>query len=966
MPLSWNEIRTRAHNFVSEWTNRPLPSQGEERAEAQTFWNEFFEIFGKKRRHLAAFEAPVRNLGGHFSRIDLLWPGTLLAEHKSPGQDLAKAHTQALNYIADLQREGRDAECPRWLIVSDFKKIALHDLEPEQDPDLPLFKRLPPTIEFPLAHLPKMVHAFGFIAGYRTYRVKEEDPANIEAATLLAELHDVLDVGGYPRKDIDRFLVRVLFCLFAEDTGIFHPNWFADYITNHTHEDGSDLGLRLEALFRVLDTPENERQPGLDDDLAELPYVNGLLFQERLEFANFNPDMRNQLLACSTFQWSRISPAVFGSLFQSIMGSRERRQIGAHYTTERDILKVIRSLFLDDLRAEFDQIKADRSTRRTSRLQEFQEKLASIHLLDPACGCGNFLILAYRELRELEIEILSELVGNTREIQRELTAGEFNFISKVDVDQLYGIEIGEWPARIAEVAVWLMDHLCNQKLSAALGKHYQRLPLKKSATIRAANALRIDWNEVLPAEQCTYVFGNPPFVGGKYMDTSQRADMKFVCGEVRNHGLLDYVTAWYFATGKYIIDNPDIRCAFVSTSSITQGEQVGTLWTPLFSRGLKIHFGHRTFPWMSEAKGRAHVHVVIIGFGLKDVLEKHITDYESDPALPVTYKASNIAPYLIEGADFAIQNRGKPLCEVPKIGIGNKPIDGGFYLFTSEEKREFLSSEPKANQFFHRWIGSEEFINGIERWCLWLGDCSPSELRSMPLCLERVECVAKYRRGEIPAKGKEDNIKNKTRNELTKLLATTPRRFHVENFPQEPYLVIPEVSSERRPYIPLGFQSPSTFCSNLVKLMEGATPYHFGVLSSAMHMAWVRQVCGRLESRYRYSSKLVYNNYPWPVDATEAQREKIEELAQEVLEARKPFLEAGQTLADLYDPLIMPAGLLKAHQALDRAVDRAYRKEAFESDRQRVEFLFALYQRLVAPLLPAQSRRRSRRAPRTA
>ncbi|MCE0499087.1 MAG: hypothetical protein LV481_14195 [Methylacidiphilales bacterium] len=944
MPLSWNEIRSRAIAFSREWTTRPLPAKGAERAEAQTFWNEFFEVFGKKRRHVAAFEALVKNLEGNYSRIDLLWPGTLLAEHKSPGENLSKAEAQGMTYISALQDGGRDNEAPRYLIVSDFNKIALHDLEPENDPKLPLLKRLPPTLEFTLQDLQKNVHAFGFMAGYRTYRVKEEDPANIEAAELLAKLHDVLEDGGYPKKDLDRFLVRILFCLFAEDTGIFTPKAFEEYLDNHTAEDGSDLGLRLDKLFRVLDAPPERRQATLDEELAELPYVNGRLFEERLEFADFNRDMRNQLLACTRFNWSRISPAIFGSLFQAIMEPKERRQIGAHYTSERDILKVIHSLFLDDLDAEFAQIKADRSNRRQGRLEDFQQKLAAIHLLDPACGCGNFLILAYRELRTLEIAILLELHPGG---QQEFTLDEINRMAKVDVDQLYGIEIGEWPARIAEVAIWLMDHLMNQELSSAFGQLYQRLPLKKSAKIVCENALHIDWNTVLTAKECTYILGNPPFVGKHYQNVEQRADMVKVFGDFKNTGDLDYVTCWFIKAAKYI-QSTKIRGAFVSTNSITQGEQVPILWGLLFGEyRLKIHFAHRTFSWMSEARGKAHVHVVIIGFGTFDLPEKHIIDYEADPAHPTTISTSNISPYLTPGSDTFVTKRQSPLCNVPEMRCGNKPSDGGNFILTDKEKKELVTLEPEAKKFLRRFTGSEEFINGNMRWCLWLVDASPGDLRALPLVMNRVKAVKEFRERSSATP--------------TQKAAATPSRFFYESQPAGQFIAIPEVSSMRRPYIPIGLLSGNVIVSNKIYLVAEPSLWLLGNLSSHMHMAWVRVISGRLKSDFQYSGSVVYNNYPWPQEATDAQKTKVEECAQVVLDARQPFLDAGQTLADLYDPLTMPANLLKAHQALDRAVDRCYRKEPFENDRQRVEFLFALYQKLTAPLIPASKPIRRRR-----
>jgi hypothetical protein len=701
---------------------------------------------------VAAFEAPVRNLQGNLGRIDLLWPGTLLAEHKSPGENLSKAEAQGMAYIRGLADEGRDKDAPRYLAVSDFRRIALYDLEPEQDPDLPLFKRIPPALDFPLQDLPKFVHAFGFMAGYRTYRVKEEDPANIEAAELLAQLHDVLEAGGYPKHDLDRFLVRILFCLFAEDTSIFEPNTFQDFLLNRTAEDGSDLGARLERFFRVLDTELPKRQKGLDDDLAGLKYVNGRLFADRLDFAEFNRDMRNQLIACTRFNWSRISPAVFGSLFQSIMAPKARRQIGAHYTSERDILKVVRSLFLDDLEAEFGQIKDDRSNRRDGRLEEFQKKLASIRLLDPACGCGNFLIIAYRELRALEIKTLLELhrdeLGQT---QTELSF-DINQLAKVNVDQLFGIEIEEWPARIAEVAVWLMDHLMNQQLSTAFGQLYERLPLRKSATIVCGNALRIDWNSVLPAKECTYVLGNPPFVGKKEQNIEQKADVARIWNDEDGTGVLDYVTCWYVKAAEYI-KNSRVCVAFVSTNSISQGEQVGVFWRGLRKRySLDIHFAHRTFSWVSEARGKAHVHVVIIGFASFVRSDKFIFEYSSINAEPTKIDAKRINPYLADAVDVLIFKRGKPICDVPEINYGSMANDRrktdkglGNLILGREEREAILAETPALKPYVRPFIGSEEFLNGTERWCLWLVDASPSLIRSSALVQRRIESVRRVR-----------------------------------------------------------------------------------------------------------------------------------------------------------------------------------------------------------------------------
>src|ERR1019366_4870583 len=530
MPLSWNEIRHNAIAFSKEWTG--VKSK---QAERQTFWNEFFNVFGIRRRVVASLEEPVKKISGGYGYIDLFWPGVVLVEHKSLGKDLGKAGSQAFRYIQDLAREGRTNEIPRYVIVSDFTRIALHDLEPEDQRVLPLLdtSRVA-TIELPLADFHKHIHDFAFIPGYKQHKFEDHDPINIEAVEIMGRLHDALEAGGYSGHQLERFLVRILFCLFSEDTGIFERESFKLYLLNRTSEDGSDLGLHLARLFDVLNTPPEKRQTNLDETLAAFAYVNGELFAESLGFADFNRDMRNALLACTGFDWSRISPAIFGSLFQAVMEPKERRQIGGHYTNERDILKVIRSLFLDDLRAEFERAKSSKA-----ELKRFHEKMAMLHFLDLACGCGNFLVITYRELRLLEIEIL-KLIHKAD--QRKLNIQE---LSLVAVDAFYGIEISEWPARIAEVAMWLMDHQMNILLSEAFGQYFVRLPLKKSPTIVCGNALRLDWKKILPSDQCSYVLGNPPFVGKHLMTIEQEQDMRLVWGNTGGAGFLDYVTGWY-------------------------------------------------------------------------------------------------------------------------------------------------------------------------------------------------------------------------------------------------------------------------------------------------------------------------------------------------------------------------------------------------------------------------------------
>ncbi len=936
--LSWNEIRQRAHVFSAEWRDA-----SSERADKQTFWNQFFDVFGMNRRALASFEERVKRETGRYGFIDLFWKNMLLVEHKSRGESLDKADSQAFAYIQDLINDGRQDEVPRYVIVSDFQRIALHDLEPDEQLDLPLFAgRRVETIDFPLSELHRYIHAFAFIPGYKQHHFADPDPINIKAVSILGNLHRALEGGGYRGHYLERFLVRVLFCLFAQWTGIFEQDEFRLYIENRTAADGSDLGRALEELFRVLDTPKEDRQTYLDETLANFPYVNGELFRERLDFAAFNKPMREALLRATEFDWSQISPAIFGALFQSIMVgeelSRERRQIGAHYTSERDILKVIRPLFLDKLRSEFEVIRNDSSTRQRSRLDDFLERLTRLKFLDPACGCGNFLVIAFRELRLLELDALKLRHGT----QTSFTLDEVNRLSRVDVDQFYGIEISEWPARIAEVAIWLMDHQMNIKVSEAFGQLYQRLPLKKSPHITVDNALRLDWQSVLPSSECSYVLGNPPFVGHHYQSAEQKKDQKAVLKNISAAGVLDYVCNWYIRSAEYIIGT-EVVAAFVSTNSITQGEQAGILWSEIFSRyHLKISFAYRTFAWQSEARGKAHVHVVVIG--ISSVAPEMKLLFEQDPSSKNSsaMQVRNIGPYLVEGPDLAILNRPKPLCDVPAMTWGNKPTDGGGLILSSEERYALLQSEPTIGKYIRRYMSGGDFLNDEIRYCLWLKDAKPEELRRSPAVISRLERVRSFRLSSDA--------------QSTRKYADYPSLFRQTAQPDTDYLAIPEVSSERRAYIPMAYISRDVICSNTVQFVRDATQYHFGVLSSRMHMAWVKQVAGRLESRYRYSNTLVYNNFPWPENPTGKQRAAVERAAEAVLEARTKFPDS--TLADLYDPRTMPPELLRAHTELDRAVDRCYRAEPFTSDRQRVEYLFSLYEKLTAPLLPVPARRK--------
>lgn len=926
MPLSWNEIRHNAIKFSHDWA-----TASREDAEAKTFWDDFFSVFGIQRRAVASFEEPVKNIKGKYGYIDLFWKGRLLVEHKSRGKDLTKAGSQAFQYIQDLVSDGRQSELPRYVIVSDFARIALHDLEPDDQRDLPLFDQWRvQTTEIALTDFHKYIHAFAFIPGYKQHVYEAQDPINLKAVSILSNLHDTLEAGGYKGHDLERFLVRVLFCLFAEDTGIFEREEFHLYLENRTSSDGSDLGLHLARLFEVLNTPEEKRQKNLDETLASFRYINGALFSEPLKFADFNRDMRNALIACTRFDWSQISPAVFGSLFQAVMEPAERRQTGGHYTSERDILKVVRSLFLDDLRAEFEKIKKNKT-----ELKIFHQKLSELRFLDPACGCGNFLVITYRELRLLEIDLLKELYGGQQ-------VHDFAQLSLLDVDAFYGIEILEWPSRIAEVAMWLMDHQMNIELQRAFGEYYVRLPLSKSPTIVCGNALRIDWKKLLPPQQCSYILGNPPFVGKKARDEDQQKDMEIVFGDLSGTGVLDYVCCWYLRAAQYIKDT-NIKVSFVSTNSISQGEQPGILWPILYKNGLKIIFAHRSFTWESEARGKAHVHVVIIGFSAREAADKKIYDYEAREKVTVT-TASNINPYLIEGKDLVIEKREHPVSPVPNILFGNMPNDNGYYLLTDKEKKEILSSEPGANDIIRPFISAKEYLHGDKRWCIWLKDISPKLINSFPIIKERVNEVKIYRES--------------SKRETTRILAKYPYLFGEIRQPTTSFVLIPRHSSENRRYIPLSYFTPKYIVGDSCLFVPDAALYHFGVLSSTMHMAWVRQVCGRLESRYRYSAKLVYNNYPWPEKPALKQRKAVEEAAKGILDARDEYPNA--TLADLYNPLTMPPKLVKAHDILDRAVDLCYRSQPFTSERQRIETLFWLYGKLTEPLTYMDRRKKAR------
>jgi hypothetical protein len=929
MGLNWNEIKSRALLFSKTWADA-----SNEDSQAKPFWIDFFEIFGITDKRVATFELNVKKLGGAQGFMDLFWPGVLLVEHKSRGKNLDDAVDQAIGYLHNLP----ERDLPQLVVVCDFGRFRVRRLASGKTHE---------TVEFELKQLHKHIKLFGLLAGYKVQDIRAEDPVNIKAAERMGRLHDALKASGYSGHALEVLLVRLLFCLFADDTGIFQPaQSFRDFVEERTAPDGSDLGPRLGQLFQVLNTHESQRNKNIDEQLGQFAYINGRLFEETLPMADFSTAMREALLNATALDWSAISPAIFGSLFQSIMDDKARRNLGAHYTSEANILKLIKPLFLDELHAEFERVKGHRN-----KLFEFHKKLRQLTFFDPACGCGNFLVISYRELRELELKVLRadhELSAHKGQLTVDVHA-----LIGVNVDQFFGIEIEEFPAQIAQVALWLVDHQMNMRVSVEFGLYFARIPLKSAPGIRHANALRLEWNEVLPAERCSYVLGNPPFIGAKFMGDAQREDSRLVFEGIDNSGLLDFVSAWYVKAARYVKSETNCRCAFVSTNSITQGEQVGVLWGWMLGQGIRIQFAHRTFNWSNEARGKAAVHCVIVGFGLQDLSNKTIYEYEDIKGTPLAVPAKNINPYLVDAPDVVLPRRNNPICDVPEIGIGNKPIDDGNYLFSTEECDAFIALEPQSEKWFRRWLGADEFLNGYERWCLWLGDCSPTALRAMPEAMKRVQAVKASRLA--------------SKSPPTRKLAETPTRFHVEFMPTSPYLAIPEVSSERREYIPLGYLTPSTLASNKLRLLPKASLTEFGVLQSSMHMAWTRSVCGRLKSDFSYSISIVYNNYPWPGFAGEPlsdkQRNAIEQAAQCVLDARARFADAS--LADLYDPLTMPPALLKAHQKLDAAVDAAYQpsggKKTYTSDAERVAFLFDLYQRITS-LLPVPAAKKTRKA----
>ncbi len=911
--LNNDALRKRAAAFSKEFSQSKY-----EMGEAQDFIRGLCQVFDLNHRRAVSFEERVKKLGGKRGRIDGLFPGLLLVEMKSAGEDLDKAYIQATEYFPGL----KDEEMPRCVLVSDFANLHLYNLETKE-----------PPLKIKLADFPQAIDHFKFIAGYETIAVQQQAAINQHAAEKMAGLHDVIKATGYQGKDLETYLIRLLFCLFAEDTGLFDgSNIFLDYITNHTKVDGSDLHGALTSLFDTLNRAGENRPNNLPEKLAEFPYINGALFKEHLAQCYFDEASRLTLIECAQLDWGEISPAIFGSLFQAIMHfddeaatgkTKKRRELGAHYTSEENILKVIRPLFLDDLVARFKKCG-----RNKKDLAAFHQHLSKLNFFDPACGCGNFLVIAYRELRLLELEVIEALWGDSVSNQLDIDT-----LILCNVDQFHGIEIDDSAAQIATVALWLTDHQMNLKVQH-FGLYYRRIPLVKKANIVCANALRIEWAEVLPPKQCSFIMGNPPFIGYSYQNKQQKVDLTLVCQGINGAGVLDYVTAWYIKATDYIKQSPAMPVAFVSTNSICQGEQVGILWRYLFSQGVQLYFAHRTFRWSNEGRGIAAVHCVIVGFGLSEPKQRLIFDGDTKT------EAKNINPYLVDAPTVFIEKRRKPLCPgVPEMVYGSKPTDGGHLLLTPDEAEAIRQNDPIATKYIRQFLGAEEFINSGERYCLWLKDSTATDRKASPEIQRRIKKVETMRLAspKIP----------------TQKLAETPYLFGEIRQTDQPYLLIPSVSSEQRQFVPIGYLLADVICGNANFMLPNASRYHFGILCSTMHNAWMRTVCGRLKSDYRYSNTIVYNNFPWPETSKDSQQQKIAEAAQQILDERQAEVDRctqqGQTcsLATLYAAGNMPAGLVKAHAALDKAVDAAYGYKGGKEDAARVAFLFGLYQQLV-------------------
>ena len=922
MNITEKQQKKAAKEFAEYWKDK-----GYEKGQSQKFWIDLLQnVYGvENATHFISFEDQV-HIDKSTGFIDGYIKSTkVMIEQKSLGKDLRKAikqsdgtflnpFQQAKRYIVELPVDKH----PRWVITCNFSEFLIYDMnKPNGEPEQILLK-----------DLPKEYYRLQFLVDTGNENLKKEMEISLKAGDLVGKLYDaILKQYKNPEseetlKSLNMLCVRLVFCLYAEDAGIFGQHeMFGDYLKQFQPKQVREEIIKL---FRVLDTKPEDRDPYMEDDLAAFPYVNGGLFaDENIEIPRFTEEIVDLLVnkASAGFDWSEISPTIFGAVFESTLNPETRRSGGMHYTSLENIHKVIDPLFLDELKAELEEIKALKVAKtRAQRLQEYRKKLSKLTFLDPAAGSGNFLTETYISLRRLENDALYEEHRGQMMLGGE---GEYNPI-QVSIGQFYGIEINDFAVTVAKTALWIAESQMMQETEKLMQINLNFLPLKSYANIVEGNALRIDWESVVPKEKLNYIMGNPPFVGARLMNTVQKDDVLSIFDGVKNNGNLDYVSCWYKKAAD-MMTSTEIRTALVSTNSITQGEQVAILWKNLFEHGVHIDFAYRTFRWDSEASLKAHVHCVIVGFSkASNQKPKRIFDGGSVKI------AKNINGYLIEADNIVIESRTNPICKVNTIRMGNQPIDDGNYIFTEEEMAEFIRIEPKSKPYFHLFYGSREFINRIPRYCLWLGDCSPKELHSMPECMKRIENVRQFRLSSKRAS--------------TLRLADTPTRFQTENMPTTNYIVIPKVSSENRRYVPMGFLTPDILCSDLVFIIPDAELYHFGVLTSNVHMAWMRTVAGRLKSDYRYSKDIVYNNFPW-CNPTPEQKAKIEKTAQAILDARALYPDCS--LADLYDETTMPPELRKAHQANDFAVMAAYGFDRKITESECVAELMKRYQELV-------------------
>ena len=930
--LSLNTIRERCVKFAHEWSD----CVGDEKQEGHEFMRELMQCFGITKRKAISYERRSNRAStGRQGYIDALIPGKALIEMKSAGKDLDKAEEQALDYIHDLA----DVETPRLLIISDFRHVRIVDLDSEMATD---GSGDVGRTEFRLAQLPDHVDDLKFLAGYGMVQVgsREQEEASIRAARVMADLYEALDGSGYSDHEASIFLIRTLFCLYGDDAGLWERDLFTEFLETRTREDGSDLGAQLALLYQTLKTPMECRQSTLDELTARFPYVNGGIFEEQLNIPSFSSAMRDELMRACAFDWSGISPAIFGSLFQAVKSPKARRELGEHYTSETNILKTLGPLFLDELRQKFADHAHD-----AKKLTDLRQELGELRIMDPACGCGNFLVVAYRELRSLDTEILVRIreLELARKDNDEFQAtmffddrGEHAEIM-VQLDHFFGIEIEEWPARIAQTALHLAHHQANREMERLLGQAPSILPLSTSAHITIGNALRTDWTQVCPPSPTVRIVGNPPFIGQSMRSEEQTDDLRFVWGDAYD-GYLDYVTGWFIKASQYFQSVPrGGRFAFVSTNSIAQGAPVPALFRPLLDGGWRIRFAHQTFAWTSEAPGAAAVHCVITGFDRGAPHEKArpvLFTYLSPKAQPEAVPVDHINPYLVEGPDVFVAARRSPLSPyLPEVYFGSKPADGGNLIVEAEDYPQVVA-DPVAAKYLRPFRMGREVVRGLDRWCLWMHteDFDPRDIDRSPILKERVRACATFRQG--------------SKKKATVLGAQTAHLFQENHQPSEPYVAIPRVVSETRRFYTAAHLSEDVIAGDQLYTALDPDGFLFAIISSSMLMTWQMTIGGRLESRLRFANKIVWNTLPLP-EVSDKQRAAIIAAGQGVLDARAE--QPGVSLADMYNPLAMSPILLKAHRALDRAVDRAFgARKALETNEQRLAILFKRYQEMTA------------------